>query len=243
MSLLTTGNTAKLYCLNWLEKYLTDHPAPIRILDLGCGEGLNFVKLLQKYAARVSYTGIEPDEKNCQLARENLRGLPATVIKSYGYKLSDKLSGEYDFVVSFSVLEHVFRRLAYLKTVKEYLAPAGYFLINYDAGHFVAGRERLKNMVGPFLALFGLEKYYQSFVKEEDFCEFIDLVGLKIIDQKFFNTKLKGVAKIISPANSEEFMGKWFNYELWLNSLDIEYVDALAPIFETRNFIIRHKNK
>lgn len=241
MSLLTTGNTAKIYCLNWLEKYLTDHEGPIRLLDLGCGEGLNFVNLLKKYAARVSYTGIEPDEKTCQLARENLRGLPATVIRSYGYKLSDKLSGKYDLVVSFSVLEHVFRRLAYLKTVKEYLAPAGYFLINYDAGHFVSGRERLKNVIGPLLALFGIEKYYQSFVKEEDFRELIDLVGLETIDQKFFNTKLKGIAKIVPPANSGEFMEKWFNCELWLNGLDIEYGDALASIFETRNFIIRHK--
>lgn len=238
---LTSGNSAKIYCLNWIEKYLDSHDRPVKILDLGCGQGANFIKLLQKYQKTVNYVGIEPDERACQLARENLRGLPATIINSYAYKLSGLKSGDYDLVISFSALEHVFRRLSFLKTAKTFLSPDGYFLINYDAGHFFSGQERLKNIVGPVLAPLGLEKYYQSFVEEEEFQKIVRFVGFEILDQKFFNTKLKGVAKVIPPANQDEFSERWLAYELWLNSLDIKYTDELAAVFETRNFILQHK--
>lgn len=239
--LLTSGNTAKLYCLDWLEQYLTTHHEPLKILDLGCGEALNFVKLLAKYAPQVSYVGVEPNAQDCQLARENLRGLPATVINSPAEKVGRKLEGQFDLVVSFSALEHVYHRLAFLQTAKQYLAPDGYFLLNYDAGHFVNGRERLKNLFGPLLAVFGLEQYYQSFVTEAEFQRLIQFVGLEIVDQKFFNTKLKGLAKVIPPEKRAEFTHRWLECELWLNTLTIKYTDDLANLFETRNFILRPK--
>ncbi|HRY63602.1 MAG TPA: class I SAM-dependent methyltransferase [Patescibacteria group bacterium] len=238
---LTSGNCAKIYCLDWLDKYLLERSNPVKILDLGCGEALNFVNLLAKYSKRISYTGVEPDDKACQLARENLRGLPATIINSYAYKLTHKLEGKFDVVISFSALEHVYHRLAFLQTAKEYLVSDGYFLINYDAGHFVSGRERFKNIIGPLLAPLGLEKYYQSLVKEEEFRRLIQFVGFEIIDQKFFNTKLKGVAKVIPPGQLADFSRRWLECELWLNNLDIKYTDDLAPVFETRNFILQHK--
>jgi len=238
---LTSGNSAKIYCLDWLDKYLANHSRSVKILDLGCGEALNFVNLLSKYSKRVSYTGIEPDDKACQLARENLRGLPATVISSYAYKLNRKLDGKFDIVISFSALEHVYHRLSYLQTAKEYLAEDGYFLINYDAGHFFSGRERLKNTIGPLLAIFGLEKYYQSFVKEQEFQRLIKFIGFEVIDHKFFNTQLKGVAKIIPPEQLVDFAHRWLDCELWLNSINLKYTDELASIFETRNFILQHK--
>jgi SAM-dependent methyltransferase len=239
--LLTSGNSAKIYCLKWLDKYIADHPGPIRILDLGCGESQNFVSLLGKYADRVNYIGVEPDVKACQLARENLRGLPATIIHSYAYKLDRQVEGLFDIVISFSALEHVYRRVSFLQTAKDYLSEDGFFLINYDAGHFFSGHERLKNIIGPILAPLGLEKYYQSFVKEEEFKRLIKFVGLEIIDQKFFNTKLKDVAKIIPPDQREDFVARWLECELWLNDLSIKYTDNLASIFETRNFILQRK--
>ena len=239
--LLTSGNSAKIYCLNWLDKYLSERKDPVKILDLGCGESLNFVSLLGKYADRVNYTGVEPDIKACQLARENLRGLPATIIHSYAYKLDSQLEGRFDLVVSFSALEHVFRRLAFLQTAKDYLSDDGYFFINYDAGHFFSNRERFKNFFGPLLAPLGLEKYYQSFVKDDEFKRLVKFVGLEIIEQKFFNTKLKEVAKVMPPERREEFVGRWLETELWLNELNIKYTDNLASVFETRNFILQRK--
>lgn len=239
--LLTSGNSAKIYCLDWLDQYLSTHANSVRILDLGCGEALNFVNLLAKYRPRVNYVGIEPNPQACQLARENLRGLPATIIESRAYKLDSPIDGVFDLVISFSALEHVYRRLAFLQTAKQYLADDGFFLINYDSGHFNSGREKLKNILGPILASFGWEKYYQSFVGEAEFRRLIDFIGFTIADQKFFNTELKGIAKVIPPEQKENFNRRWLAEELWLNDLGIQYTDQMSSIFKTRNFILQHK--
>ena len=77
MELLTEGNAAKLYCLNWLDRYAASKP-DATILDLGCGKALNFVKLLQKYPG-LRYVGIEPSPAAYELARKNTAGLNATI--------------------------------------------------------------------------------------------------------------------------------------------------------------------
>ncbi len=239
--LLTSGNSAKIYCLDWLDQYLSTHQNSVRILDLGCGEALNFVNLLGKYPHQLNYVGVEPSRQACQLSRENLRGLPATIIEGYAYELKRELTGKFDLVISFSVLEHVYRRLAFLQTAKQYLADDGFFLINYDSGHFHSGREKAKNILGPVLATFGWEKYYQSFVSEAEFRRLIDFVGFTVVDQKFFNTELKGIAKVIPPEQKENFNRRWLDEELWLNDLGIQYTDQMSSIFKTRNFILQHR--
>ena len=53
MNILTVGNSAKLYCLNWIENLLQGGVMgkgnEFKILDLGCGAALNFVNLLKLY--------------------------------------------------------------------------------------------------------------------------------------------------------------------------------------------------
>ena len=245
---LTVGNSAKLYCLNWIENQLLKkgggkekgNEFKFKILDLGCGAGLNFVNLLKLYP-QIHYVGIEPSKPICMQAERNLKGLNASIINAYAYNAFEMLKEKFDVIVSFSALEHVYRREEYLRSAKECLKEDGYFQINYDAGHFVSGKERRKNIIGPILARVGIEKYYQSFVKEEDFLKMIDEAGLRIIEAKFFNTHLKGVYKVVPKHHRVEYMKKWLEFELWLNELGIEYTDSLAPRFVTRNFILTHK--
>lgn len=239
MNVLTVGNSAKLYCLNWIEKYAMAKSDEIKILDLGCGTALNFVYLLKLYP-RLSYVGIEPSKESCFQARQNLRDVNATIINSSAYGAYDKLKQEFDIVASFSVLEHVYRRADYLRSAKECLKDDGYFLINYDAGHFLYGKGRLKT-IGQFLARFGIERYYKSLVKEKDFLRMAERIGFKIIDAKFFNTNLKGTYKVIPESHRAEYMKKWLDFELWLNELGIDYDDSRAVFFVTRNFILTHK--
>jgi len=68
-----------------------------------------------------------------------------------------------------------------------------------------------------------------------------ETVGLKIIEDKFFNTGLKGTYKAIPNSQKAEYMNKWLEMELWLNELGIDYNDAKAKFFGTRNFILTHK--
>lgn len=240
MNVLTMGNSAKLYNLQWIEQYVKEKDGKIKILDLGCGTALNFVSLLKSYP-QLNYCGIEPSKQSYIYAQQNLRGLNAILINSYAYKVYEKLKGKFDIVVSFSVLEHVYKRIDYLSFAKRYLKENGYFFINYDAGHFLSGNERLKNFIGPIFAYFGIERYYQSFVKENDFLQMIDKVGFKIIDAKYFNSSLKSIYKMIPESKKADYMKKWLEFELWMNELGIDYDDSKVRYFVTRNFILTHK--
>ena len=238
--MLTVGNSAKLYCLKWIEAQIAQSTnEEVTLLDLGCGTGNNFVRLLQAYP-QVRYVGIEPSDTAVQ-ARRNLSGLNATIFQDYAYDVQNRLVREqFDIVVSFSVLEHVYWRQAYLQTAKDCLKPTGHFLINYDAGHFIAGnwRDSLKNRVGPLLARLGNERYYQALVRDADFRARAQTSGLKIVDAKSFNTRLKSVYKVIPAAHQDDYMQHWLDFELYLNTLDIDYDDSKAVLWFTRNFIL-----
>jgi 2-polyprenyl-3-methyl-5-hydroxy-6-metoxy-1,4-benzoquinol methylase len=242
MELLTTGNSAKLYCLNWIEAYIKQHGAALRILDLGSGESGGFVKLLHRYP-EVQYVGIEPSAAACNIARKLLPEQQATIINDYAYDIFGRLVHEpFDVIVSFSVMEHVVQRQRHLTSAAACMDKNSHFLINYDAGHFVYPKhlkERAKNVIGPMLAWFGIERYYQRFVKEADFHKMAAQAGLVISEAKSFNTHCKGIHKGVPAAHQDEHMRRWLEYELWLNEVGVSYHDGDAKTWVTRNFILR----
>lgn len=67
-------------------------------------------------------------------------------------------------LTSFSVLEHVFQRAAYVGAIARHLAPDGLAFVNCDAGRFVAGspRERLRTLAAPLAARLGRPDRYQA---------------------------------------------------------------------------------
>ncbi|MBI5667264.1 MAG: class I SAM-dependent methyltransferase [Chloroflexi bacterium] len=241
MSLLTQGNTAKLYCLNWIEQYSRDKPS-VTLLDLGCGTAANFIPLLKQYR-QIHYIGVEPSPADSERARQNTAGLNATIINTYAYDLYGKdIHEKCELVVSFSVFEHVYRRLDYLRAARACIRDDGYFLINYDAGHFVMPknlRERTKNWLGPVLARLGRERYYQAFVRQAEFDSLCRQAGFQVLEVKSFNTRLKGVYKHVPPEAREAFMRRWLDLELWLNEQPIPYDDTKATTWGTRNYILR----
>ncbi|MFQ5997043.1 MAG: methyltransferase [Dehalococcoidales bacterium] len=240
MSVWTMGNSAKLYCLNWIEQFVLQKAGEVKILDLGCGTALNFVNLLKAYP-RIQYVGIEPSKASCLRAQQNLSSLNARVINSYAYEMYEQLKEKFDIIVSFSVLEHVYRRMDYLRSAHDCLKDDGYFLVNYDAAHIFSWGERLSKSIGLLLAFFGIEKYYVSLVKDKDFLEMIEKLGFRIIDSKFFSTGLKRTFKLIPESYRTEYMKRWLEFELWLNELGIDYNDSKASSLRTRNFILARK--
>src|SRR5437588_8721954 len=79
---LTYGNTAKLYCLQLLEEAIRRADGDFRIVDLGCGDGRNFVELLRRHP-RVGYVGVEPSRRSVERARLVLPG--AQIVHSSAY--------------------------------------------------------------------------------------------------------------------------------------------------------------
>src|SRR4051812_20852676 len=104
---LTTGNTAKLYCLDLLHREIAARDGDrYRIVDLGCGTGETSLALLREFP-QVEYVGVEPSAAACAVAEQKLRGLRATIVHALAYDIDVEPA---DAVVSFSVLEHVYRR-------------------------------------------------------------------------------------------------------------------------------------
>jgi SAM-dependent methyltransferase len=236
---LTVGNSAKLYCLRWIERLIATRPQPVRILDLGCGRALNFVELLRRHP-QTRYVGIEPLVPETRIARENLRGFDALVLEGDAYDAHERLAERFDVVVSFSVLEHVYRRDAYLRAAAESLAAGGRVLINYDCGHFrtPTARDRIKNLAGPWLARMGREHHYQRFVREEAFSDLVRRAGLRIVEGRVFNSHLKDLYHAVPGSARGEFMERWLELELWLNDVLPPYEDQDSERFYTRNFIL-----
>ena len=242
-SLFTAGNSAKLYCLNLIEKIIDRQGESLILLDLGCGEAANFIKLLKKYP-RLRYVGVEPSSEACEIARKNISAYNAAIINAPAYQLDLEPA---DIIISFSVLEHVYRRDAYMQTVRKHLKREGVLMINYDSGHFIdpppapiwkVGSERWKNRFGRWMARIGVERYFQAFVREDEFHVLLDETGLRVLDDKFFNTDLKNVYKLVPSQNIDDYMRRWLEFELVLNRMPIHYEDSMAKWFRTRNFVV-----
>ena len=235
MAPLAVGNTAKLYCLRLIDRAAEEAVGDFRIVDLGCGTGANFVELLRR-RPNVAYVGVEPSHTAAAEARRLLPDAQIIAAPAYDVRVEPAHA-----VVSFSVLEHVVQRARYFAALRANLRDDGRVYLNYDSGHFVADvdlRERAKALASQALARVGSESRYRARVREDEFRSLADAAGLRIAEDKVFNTDLKRLYPLVPEPRREEFMERWLAYELELNELGIEYRDELASIFRTRNFVL-----
>ena len=234
---LTTGNTAKLYCLQLIERAAAEMTGTFRIVDLGCGTGSNFVELLRR-RPNVAYVGVEPSRRAAEDARRLLPGAEIVNAPAYDVRVEPAHA-----VVSFSVLEHVVDRGRYVDAIRANLRADGRAYLNYDSGHFVADadlRERAKALASQVLARLGSESRYRARVREGELASLVTHAGLRVVEDKVFNTDLKRVFRHVPREARPTVTKRWLAFELELNELGIEYRDELASMFRTRNFVLEH---
>ncbi|HET8893045.1 MAG TPA: class I SAM-dependent methyltransferase [Gaiellaceae bacterium] len=229
---MTAGNAAKLYCLRLLDEAAARAGGEFRILDLGCGDGGDFVELVRR-RENVSYVGVEPSQRAAAAAA---RALPsARIVNAPAYDIRDEAA---DVVVSFSVLEHVVDRARYFDAVVANLAPGGRVYLNYDSGHFYSDAnpvERARAIVGSLLARAGDESHYRAVVTDSELEAQVARTGLHVVDDKGFNTELKVAWRHVPAEQREAFMKSWLAFELDLNAAGIGYRPYL---YRTRNVIL-----
>lgn len=234
--MLTAGNAAKLYCLRLLEEAAERTGGEYRILDLGCGDAGDFVELLRR-RENVRYVGVEPSQRAAAAAA---RALPsARIVSAPAYDVRGEPA---DAVVSFSVLEHVVDRARYFEAVGANLAPGGRVYLNYDSGHFyndANAAERARAIVGSVLAHAGNEAHYRAVVTDAELEALLARSGLRIVDDKGFNTELKVAWRHVPPEQREAFMESWLAFELDLNAAGIGYRPHL---YRTRNLILERRD-
>jgi SAM-dependent methyltransferase len=230
--LLTRGNAAKLYCLQLIDEAAARAGGEFRIVDLGCGDGRNFVQLLRR-RGNARYVGVEPSRGAAQQARRLLPRAEIVNASAYDVRLDPA-----DAVVSFSVLEHVVDRARYFEAVRANLGAGGLVYLNYDSGHFGPGAgfaERTKASVARLLARVGMESRYRAPVGEDEFRQLVAGAALRVVEDKGFNTELKRAYREVAESDRDAFMQRWLTFELELNAAGFRYDERL---FWTRNVVL-----
>jgi SAM-dependent methyltransferase len=214
------GNVAK----HRIVETIARRSEPIRVLDYGAGNGGHWPELLRRWP-HISLTAFEPHEPSCVQLRERFRGLPNARVVSQ-VEQADQL----DAVVSFSVLEHVLDRPAYVETAFRWLRPGGTFYLSYDDGHFRRKfdlssrdfepiREHLRNLGAPLWPKIGKIGWYQSRVRKSDADRIIADAGFEVVGERYENIEsMKRLACAMPVQDRAAFMDFWMNMETELNA-------------------------
>jgi len=184
----------------------------------------------------VTYVGGEPSRTAADEARRLLPG--AEIINAAAYDIRVEPAHA---VVSFSVLEHVVDRPRYVEAVRANLRDDGRAYLNYDSGHFVADAdlvERAKGLASRVLARVGSESRYRKRVSASELDALVKKAGLRILDDKMFNTDVKRLIAWLQPDQRGLFMERWLAFELQLNELGLAYSDELDSVFRSRNVVL-----
>jgi hypothetical protein len=178
---------------------------------------------------------VEPAKGAAAEARRLLPGTEIVNAPAYDVRVEPAHA-----VVSFSVLEHVVDRPRYMRAIRANLREDGRVYLNYDSGHFVTAdlTERAKALASQVLARLGSESRYRAPVLQEEFARLVADVGLRPVEDKFFNTDVKRLFASVPADTRETFMERWLAFELELNELGVVYRDELASILRTRNFVL-----
>jgi hypothetical protein len=66
----------------------------------------------------------------------------------------------------------------------------------------------------------------------------VERSGLRVVDDKVFNTDVKRLLPLVGAESRESFMERWLTFELELNQLGLVYRDELDSVFRTRNLLL-----
>lgn len=221
------GNAAKTRVIGEILRSMEDGRETV-VFDYGCGEGGDWPNVLKDFP-QIRLYGYEPHPASFQKAKARLKDTGAVLLR--GEEIRDFTLAA-DHIVSFSVLEHVYDRSAYLFKAKTLLAPGGRFHLNYDDGHFrnvldlgnpsnwrEVFREWRLNRSAGLRAWLGRISSYQRRVMAADLEPLVHDVGLQILDSRFDNLlALKTLARSIPADLKDEYVRFWLGIEERLNS-------------------------
>ena len=179
-----------------LLPYLQKLPAPLRVLDVGCGNGRFGVFLAERLGAEnIRYHGVDSAPELLARAREALANVPAQFEERD--VLEDPLpSGEYVLVALFGVLHHIpsaTRRRECLRQLAAHVAPNGYLVLTAWCFYEF---ERFRRRVQPWPQGLAREKHdylldwqrgahavrYCHYVDEAEHADLLAATGLEVLE-------------------------------------------------------------
>ncbi len=100
---------------------------PATVLELGCGQGAAGARL----ARLAAYTGVEPDEQSCAVARARIEPAGGTVVQ--GDHTALPADARFDLVCAFEVLEHLEDDAGVLREWLTFAAPGAHLVVSVPA--------------------------------------------------------------------------------------------------------------
>ena len=195
------------------------------VLDLGCGEaGYWNEPLLINPDLRLFL--FEPDRDRLRKARERISGKNVTYLSDLS-----EVTWKFDFIFSFSVLEHVWDKNLFFNQVSNLLEESGTAVINYDDGHFRSHvyrnrsmfyriKNRLKTNLGPLWKILGDYSKFQSPVNPQEVSELLVKHGLRIEYEEYSLLEdFKKFGKNLTESEHDEIYEALRNLESILNKV------------------------
>jgi SAM-dependent methyltransferase len=229
-----SGNVAKHRAV---QRIVADARAgsTLTVFDYGCGSGGDWPEVLREHAG-IRLIGYDPDIEAAARARERMADVDAEI---WGGDLPPQPFTA-DVIVSFSVLEHVIDRGAYLHRAHAHLAANGTFVLNYDDGHFrndlrlehpSAWSEPLRayarHVAAPVRPTRARERAYVKRIPYGDLVGMVEQAGFRVLDDRMENlADLKAVAKFVPEHEQENFLAFWRSTEDLLNERLEAVVDS-----------------
>jgi len=206
------GNAAKAFTI----RRLLDDAAgrDVTVLDHGCGGGGDWPAILSE----------NPNVRLVAWDPYTAANIPGADVRTC---FPDDIVA--DYVVSFSVLEHVRDRFEYLRQARDALGKGGVFYLNYDDGHFRIpidpddGLRRCARAVARVVlnavAARRTGPGFQRRVTVAEADSLIEAVGFTVERVWYHNVEaFKRLAKTIPPHRADEFAAFWLSVEDRLNS-------------------------
>lgn len=220
------GNSAKTKIISHILGQLSAGQSAL-VFDYGCGDGGDWPAILQDYP-QLKLVGYEPHRVSYLRAKERLKGYAAELYTGDDIK---ELRFQADYIVSFSVFEHVYDRNAYLQNAYNRLHEHGVFYLSYDDGHFrtllhldqprrwfCELRVWLHNLLAPFLARMGHIATFQQRAIRAEVDRLVQKIGFEVEEVFYSNiASLKGLHSSVPQERSEEFTKLWLELEERLN--------------------------
>ncbi|MFB6181775.1 MAG: class I SAM-dependent methyltransferase [Candidatus Magasanikbacteria bacterium] len=253
-----TGNAAKSKIIKLILEEIQNLEEEVTIFDHGCGNAGKWKNFLTDHQ-NVKYIGSEPDAERIEKSKKELQEVNNVELYTAN-QLKDK-DFSADFIISFSVFEHVYHKRDYLKTAKKFLAEDGKFFLNYDDGHFrnKVNLKNIKNVIrelkimthnflSPILAKMGYVSWYQERVNYNNTKKLLKEEGFQITNQFYSNLEnFKGLSKHIKDTDEQEFTKFWIETETKLNKSFKkrenykEDINNLWRIMGSNTFVLKHQ--